>query len=208
MRRLPVYLLLDTSGSMRGEPLESLMVGLETMLSALQSDPFALESVHLCLLTFDREARVLAPLTPLGDFQLPVITTPESGPTHTGHALELLCACLEKDLRKTTPHRKGDWKPLVFIMTDGKPSDTALYAEMAREIREAGIATVIPCACGMKAREEPLRMLADKVYVMQTMDQADFKNLFLWVTASISAGGKSGALNGELPPPPPEIMQY
>lgn len=193
---------------MRGEPLESLKVGLESMLAALSSDPFALESVHLCLITFDRDARVLTPLTPLADFRLPDITVPDSGPTHTGQALELLCASLEKDLRKTTPRRKGDWKPLVFIMTDGKPSDTGLYNEMARVLRNSSVATIIPCACGMKAREEPLKMLADKVYVMQTMDQADFRNLFLWVSTSISAGGKSAALNTDLPPPPEEIIQY
>ena len=40
MRRLPVYLLIDTSGSMRGEPIESVKVGLEAMVSSLRQDPF------------------------------------------------------------------------------------------------------------------------------------------------------------------------
>ena len=57
MRRLPVYLLLDTSGSMRGEPIESVKVGLESMISSLRQDPFALESVHLSIIKFLKVAR-------------------------------------------------------------------------------------------------------------------------------------------------------
>ena len=30
-RRLPVYLLIDTSGSMRGEPIESVKVGIDSL---------------------------------------------------------------------------------------------------------------------------------------------------------------------------------
>ena len=45
-RRLPVYLLIDTSGSMRGEPIESVKVGIEAMLSSLRQEPYALESVN------------------------------------------------------------------------------------------------------------------------------------------------------------------
>lgn len=65
MRRLPVYILLDTSGSMRGEPIHSVNVGLQSMLSALRQDPYALESVYLSVITFDIEAKVYLPLTPL-----------------------------------------------------------------------------------------------------------------------------------------------
>ncbi|MDR0507517.1 MAG: tellurium resistance protein TerY, partial [Dysgonamonadaceae bacterium] len=54
MRRLPVYILIQTSGAMRGEPIEAIKVGLETMVSSLRQDPFALESVHLSVITFNR----------------------------------------------------------------------------------------------------------------------------------------------------------
>ena len=89
-RKLPVYLLIDTSGSMRGEPIESVKVGIEAMLSSLRQEPYALESVNISIITYDREVKIIVPLTPLEDFQLPEIVCPESGPTHTGAALELL----------------------------------------------------------------------------------------------------------------------
>ncbi len=86
-RRLPVYLILDTSGSMRGEPIESVNTGLETLLGALRQDPYALETIHLTVMTFDREVKTVVPMTALEDVILPRITTPDSGPTHLGEAL-------------------------------------------------------------------------------------------------------------------------
>ena len=94
IRRLPVYLLLDTSGSMRGEPIQQLKVGVQALVSTLRQDPHALESVHLSILTFDVKARVLCPLVSLEQFQMPLIECPQSGPTMTGAALELLCQCV------------------------------------------------------------------------------------------------------------------
>ena len=58
-------MLIDTSGSMRGEPIESVKVGLEAMLSILRQEPYALDTVNISIITFDREVKVLAPLTPL-----------------------------------------------------------------------------------------------------------------------------------------------
>ena len=68
-RRLPVYLLLDTSGSMRGEPIQALKVGVQSLISSLRQDPHALESVHVSIITFDAKPRIVCPLTGLEDFQ-------------------------------------------------------------------------------------------------------------------------------------------
>ena len=66
------------------------------------------------------DVKQILPLTPLDDLQLPEITTPESGPTHTGQALKLLCEKIDQEVRLSTPDQKGDWMPLLFLMTDGK----------------------------------------------------------------------------------------
>lgn len=178
------------------------------MLACLRADPFALESVHLALITYDREARCIAPLTSVEDFNLPEIAAPDSGPTHTGAALQLLCEMVDRDIIHNTPERKGDWKPLLFLMTDGKPSDIQLYNQMAGEVKKRDFAAIIPCAAGMKAKTEPLLRLADTVYSLQNMNEADFRKFFQWVSASITVGNKSlGATEDiSLPPPPEEIL--
>ena len=76
MRHLPVYILIDTSGSMKGEPIESVKVGLSDMIATLRQDPYALETVCISIITFDREVNQILPLTELADLQIPNIITP------------------------------------------------------------------------------------------------------------------------------------
>ena len=59
-RRLPVYLVLDVSGSMSGEPIEAVRMGLKQLLSDLQDNPQALETVWLSVITFGSSASARA----------------------------------------------------------------------------------------------------------------------------------------------------
>ncbi|MDR2408186.1 MAG: VWA domain-containing protein, partial [Bacteroidales bacterium] len=145
MRRLPVYLLLDTSGSMRGEPIAAVKVGLETMVASLRKDPFALESVYISIITFNKDVKQIVPLTELEKLQIPDIQTPEASPTHLGAALEVLCQKVDTEVQLSTPDKKGDWMPLLFIMTDGKPSDIQLYNQMIPEIKKRYFGSIIAC---------------------------------------------------------------
>lgn len=197
--------MIDTSGSMTGEPIESVKVGLEAMLSSLRGDPFALESANISIITYDRDVKVILPLTPLEDIQLPEITCPESGPTNMGAALKTLCKQIDSEVHLSTPTQKGDWMPLLFLMTDGKPSDIMEYNEAIPEVKKRKFATIVACAAGSKAKTEPLQQLTDQVYTLDTMDRSSFSQFFKWVSSSIGVGNRSiGATSDLILPPPPE----
>lgn len=206
-RKLPVYLLIDTSGSMKGEPIESVKVGIESMLSALRNDPYALETVSISIITYDKDVNQLIPLTPIDDLQMPEITTPESGPTHMGAALEMLCDKVDKEVNKGTSKQKGDWMPLLFLMTDGKPSDIQAYNNVIPKVKNSHFATIVCCAAGPKAKTDELKLLTDKVYQIDTLDSASLMKFFEWVSGIIGEGNKSMGATEELilPPPPEEV---
>lgn len=206
-RRLPVYLLIDTSGSMKGEPIEAVKVGLETMLSALRVDPYALDTVSLSIITYDKDVKQILPLTPIDQVVMPTIETPESGPTHMGQALEMLCDKLDTEVHKGVEGQKGDWMPILFVMTDGKPSDIQKYKEMVPKVRERNFTSVVALAAGPKGKTEDLRLLTDDVYKLDTMDGPTLMKFFKWVSDIVKDGGKSVGLTEktELPPPPAEL---
>ncbi len=207
MRRLPVYLLIDTSGSMRGEAIHAVNNGLQTMMASLRQDPHALDSVHMSLITFDKNVNLIFGLTELSSVQLPQITTPESGPTFLGEAIKLLIAQVDKEVSISTSEAKGDWMPLLFIMTDGKPSDLQVFEEQYPKLKQKNFGSIVACAAGPKAKEEYLKLFADHVVTLDTTDANAFQQFFKWVSASVSVGNQSVGASDEmvLPPPPPEV---
>ena len=207
MRHLPVYILIDTSGSMKGEPIESVKVGLADMIATLRLDPYALETVCISIITFDRNVNQILPLTELESLQLPNISTPDSGPTHMGAALRMLCEKVDVEVKKGSFEQKGDWRPLLFLLTDGKPSDLMEYDTIIPVVKKVNFASIVACAAGPQAKTEPLQKLTDKVFRLDTMDATSFKKFFVWVSDVIGLGGKSvGTTDSwELPGPPAEI---
>lgn len=209
VRRLPVYLALDTSGSMRGEPIQAVNVGLHAMLASLRQNPFALESVYLSIITFDGKINEVLPMTPLESVTLPEIVCPESGPTFLGEALHFICDRAQGEVRKSTNDRKGDWRPILIIFTDGKPSDTQRFEESIPRVKKANFASIIACAAGPKSVPDQLKALTDQVVSLDTMDSNSFSSFFQWVSDAVTAGSASmgaGAVPMTLPPPPPEVQ--
>lgn len=208
MRRLPVYLVIDVSGSMSGEPIESLKNGIQLFVSTLRQDPYALETAYISIITFESQAKQIVPLTELATFQIPNITA--SGSTALGEALSLLADRIEAEVTKTTQDVKGDWKPLIFIMTDGCPTDD--WQKGLDRLRKVRTGLMVACAAGSGADTEVLKAITEVVVHLDTADQGTIKAFFKWVSASVSTGSQkvdSGQKEvtglSDLPPPPPEV---
>ncbi len=208
MRRLPVYLLLDTSGSMSGEPIEAVKNGVQVMISSLRQNPQAIETAYLSVITFDSDARQIIPLTDLASFQM--VDIKATGVTALGEALKLVAHKMDTEVAKTTAEQKGDWKPLVFIMTDGIPTDD--WQSGLVEFKKRKTAFTIACAAGSGADTNILKQITDNVVSLDTADSASIGKFFQWVTASIGVtstkvedAGKEVEGLKELPPPPSEL---
>jgi uncharacterized protein YegL len=206
MRRLPVYFLLDTSGSMYGEPIQALNNALSSMIYSLRTDAQAQETLWISIVSFDREVKEIISLTDLQSFQLPEITCPQSGPTNTGKGLELIFDKVTNEIRKGSPEQKGDWRPLLFVFTDGKPSDIQQYRKMIPKIKQLNFGSIIGCAAGRLADDSILKELCDNVVHIETADSSTLKQFFKWVSDTIEQGNKSMGTTDQVnvPPPPGE----
>lgn len=119
--------------------------------------------------------------------------------------------CAGKEVVKSKPEKRGDWRPLVFLMTDGNPTDN--WQKGLTEFQAAKWGMVVCCAAGQGAETSVLKQISPECVVQ--LDTADSKSLaafFKWVSSSISASSKSvnegkKEVTGmdQLPPPPPEI---
>jgi len=203
-RRLPVYLVLDCSGSMTGEPIEAVRQGVKALLSDLRSDPQALETAYLSVITFNNSAQQVVPLTELTTFNEPTLTA--SGATALGEALKVLDNCLDSEVRKSTPSQKGDWKPLVFLMTDGQPTDT--WEAAADNLKRKRVGNIIACAAGPGADSGPLKRITETVVELSNLQPDQLKAFFKWVSSSIKTTSQNINLTpiegapANLPPPP------
>lgn len=209
MRRLPVYLVLDTSGSMTGEPIEQVKNGVQMLTSALRQDPYALETAYLSVITFDTNAQQVVPLTELTSFQAPELNA--TGITELGAALTLVADRASQEVEKTTEENKGDWKPMVFLMTDGMPTDD--WQKGLERFKQEKWGIVVGCAIGkneQSVNDVLVQVCGEAVFQLDTADSGAISKFFKWVSASISTGSQKVDANQEvtindLPPPPPEI---
>ena len=104
-----------------------------------------------------------------------------------GAALRLLLECLRRDVAKTTPTTKGDYRPLVFLFTDGQPTDD--YQPAAKAVRAANnprIANIYAIACGPDVDTDVLREVTDIVLQMPATSEA-FRQFFVWLSTSVQS---------------------
>ena len=109
-------------------------------------------------------------------------------------------------MRANTKEHKGDWKPLVFILTDGYPTDGEILLREIKDLSSLHAANIIACAAGPDADTTALKQITSNVLLMNSVSAGDMAAFFAWVSSSI--GVSSNSVNekpGEaitLPPPP------
>ncbi len=186
MRRLPVYILLDCSESMVGDAINSVQTGLETLISTLRSDPHALETAWVSIIAFSETAEQIVPLQEITDIVTPKLV-PRPG-TALGKAFSLLRNCIAGEVRTSTPGQKADYRPLVFLLTDGQPTDDWRAVKKAvDEFATPRIANLYAIGCGDDIDFDMLHEVADGVFKLADMDAGTLKKLFIWLTASVQS---------------------
>ena len=184
--RCPCILLLDTSGSMKGEPVAQLNEGLGVFKDELTADPLAQKRVEVALITF-------GPVQIHSDFQTVDLFQPPrleaSGETPMGAAILQALSLLEQ--RKQTYKASGIsyYRPWVFLITDGAPTDA--WKEAAKMVRadEEGKKLSFFAVGVEGAHFEILEELA--VRKPLKLKELRFRDLFVWLSNSLSAVSRS-----------------
>lgn len=183
-RRLPVYLLIDVSESMAGREIVSMGEALKSIVLTLRGNPYALETVWISVICFAGKAKTLTPLKEIVSFIQPDLFI--GGGTALGTGLEHLMSQIDKDVQKGSAEQKGDWKPIVFLLTDGKPTDnpSAAISRWNSQFRKK--ANLVAVSIGGRADLSLLKKLTDDVIIFDDSTHDAFAKFAQWISASVS----------------------
>lgn len=185
MRRLPIYFLIDISESMIGEPVEQIQEGIATIIKELKTDPYALETVWVSIIGFAGKSKVITPLQDLITFYPPKI--PIGSGTSLSEGLNELMNAIDKEVIKTTSERKGDWKPIVFLFTDGIPTSNTENEINKWNHSYRSHSSLIAISIGNNTNYNLLGKLTENVLQFNNTNTNSYKEFFKWVTASVRA---------------------
>jgi uncharacterized protein YegL len=198
--RCPVVLLLDTSGSMSGEPINQLNQGIATFKQEIEQDTTASLRVEVAIITFGGSVQVAQDFVTIDQFE-PTKLTP-MGNTPMGKAIELALEQLEN--RKAAYKNNGVpyYQPWVLLITDGAPTDNwqaaALRVRLADAAGKLSFFTVGVTGANM----EILGEIAPPRTPPAMLDGLKYQELFCWLSASMKRVSCNNVGSGMITLPP------
>ena len=193
----PCLLLLDVSGSMRGQPIDELNAGLGTFKDELAADALAMKRVEVGIITFGPIRTELA-FQSASTFYAPTLTS--QGDTPMGEAIRQGLEMLRQRKDEYRTNGISYYRPWVFLITDGGPTDEWQSAAAAVREGEASKAFAF-FAIGVKgANIETLRKISSREPLM--LDGLRFRELFSWLSSSLRSVSRSTP-GTEVPLQPP-----
>jgi uncharacterized protein YegL len=185
--RCPCVLLLDVSGSMSGAPLNELNAGLVAFKDELAADALALKRVEVGIVTFG-PVKIEASFTGgAAHFYPPTLQA--QGDTPMGAAITQALSMVEDRKREYRANGISYYRPWVFLITDGAPTDT--WDAAASAVREGESSKKFAFfAIGVKgANMEILRKIS--VREPLSLDGLKFRELFSWLSSSLRSVSRS-----------------
>ncbi|MFZ3499386.1 vWA domain-containing protein [Streptomyces sp. 5.8] len=126
MQLLPFYMVCDESTSMGGDPIDAINNALPGLYEEISSNPTVSDKTRFCLIGFSSEARVLQPLADISDLtELPALEV--SGMTNFGEAFRTLRVTIEQDVAQLKAQGHQVYRPVVFFLSDGVPTDMWMH---------------------------------------------------------------------------------
>jgi uncharacterized protein YegL len=174
---------------MVGEPIQQVEEGLATIIQALKTDPHALETVFVSIIVFAGQPKTLVPLQEIVSFYPPKF--PIGSGTSLSKGLGHLMHELRTNIVKTTYEVKGDWKPIIFLFTDGVPTDDCKAAIKEWKQNWQRTANLIAVSFGNNTDANLLGELTDTVLEFKNTNVQSYKEFFKWVTDSIKTSSIS-----------------
>jgi uncharacterized protein YegL len=196
--RCPVILLLDTSGSMIGDAINALNQGVSLFKENIQTDTKASLSVEVALITFG-PVQLVQDFVTIDQFEPPTLVA--DGVTPMGEAIEYALDCLET--RKAVYQANGIqyYRPWIFMITDGAPTD--LWQDAAARIRQGETDRKF-CFFSVAVEGADFKTLSQIVSPERPpvlLNGLDFQSLFVWLSKSMKrvSSGRVGEVLA-LPP--------
>ena len=185
--RCPVVLLLDTSKSMAGQPIQELEDALCQFISEVKDDVAAAASVELCIITLDEKATIQLPFTSAMDLVPRKLGLKAAGGTFTGKALERAADTIGSRRTEYAQNGISSYAPWVILMSDGKPGDKwEPAAQKLLAMTDKLRMQYIGIAIGGKANTQIMKRMLPPQPGPLKLSHVRFREFFRWLSDSLS----------------------